>query len=79
MDFLEKCDKHFCERIEELWLNTNGILGNQEGEQGADLTSLIAKFENLKLLHLNSASGKLNTEHLFSSCPKLKDLRVWRE
>lgn len=40
MDFLEKCDKQFCKRIEKLWLNSKGILENQEGEPGAEQVSL---------------------------------------
>lgn len=78
--FLQKCDKYFCERIEELWLNTKDILGNQEVEQGADLLSILAKFENVKSLHLNpSVATTINVNHLFSVCHKLTDLRIRRE
>lgn len=64
-DLPERCDEHFCKRIEALWLNTKDILGNQEGEIGAYMTSFFAKFENLESLHLNLSSGFLTTEHLF--------------
>lgn len=78
IDFFGKCDKKFCTHIEELWLHTKSIPENHEMEQGSDLVNALAKFENVKTLHMNP-SPTLDSQRLFSVCQKLRELRIRRE
>lgn len=69
-EFLRNLGSNFCTQIENLWLNAKD---NSENE---DMTSVLAKFENLKSLHLTQSSIKFDADHLFSVCRNLKKIKL---
>lgn len=68
-DFLRNLEANFCEQIEELWLNT------KEDAEDPDMTDVLAKFVNLKSLHLARSSMKCDLNHLFEVCPNLTEFK----
>lgn len=65
-EFLRSLDGIFCEQIEELWLNT------KSGDE--DMTDVLAKFVNLKSLHL--APTSINYDRRLSKvCRNLKEIK----
>lgn len=68
-DFLRSLEASFCEQIEELWLNT------KTDAENSDMTNDLAKFGNLKSLHLATSSIKLDLNHLFAVCKNLTEIK----
>lgn len=68
-DYLRNLDAKFCKQIEELWLKAKGA------SEKEDMTNVLAKFENLKSLHLAPSTLKLDADHLFSVCRNLNEIK----
>lgn len=68
-EYLRNLDAKFCKQIEELWLKAKGASEN------GDMTHVLAKFENLKSLHLAPSSIKFEADHLFSVCRSLNEIK----
>lgn len=76
IDLLENLDKTFCTRIEELWVDTDDSDSDDpQLVHPRDITSILAKFENLKSLHLEPSSVKSDVSQLFSVCQKLIEIK----
>lgn len=77
IDFLQKLDRTFCKRIQELCLDTKGGASHvQELKDAHDMKKILAKFRNLKSLNLASVFANFNIKHASSIFKKIVDLRV---
>lgn len=81
IDLLDNLDENFCKKIEELWLNTTNVAKDPELGHGDDdrLMSILAKFKNVKLLHLDPSFAEFDEKHLLSVCRNLGEIKryVW--
>lgn len=50
IDLLQNLEADFCERIEELWLNTKNVAEDPELKLGRDMINILAKFKRLSAL-----------------------------
>lgn len=77
IDFLQKLDSAFCERIQELWLDKKGYESqHHKPEHTHDMMKILAKFSNLKSLNLESIFDNFNNESISSAIKNLKDLHI---